>query len=404
MRKLFAVDLKRLLNNKTAILFAVGAPLILVLLISFAVAPYFYADVRAQNFTVAVYNEDDDPMTNSILQGLIESRSLNGLIDVEFVQSEEEGRAAVAQGAAAFVHIPDGMQDTLYAGGQSKISYYGNPNMPLEDALLFETLESGVELVSHAQHAVNVLYNNSLGAGIDRKTATDTYNHMAKTYFASVLARSALYEKTDTTSPLGGALPIEYYAVSFLVLFVALGGLPVVRITAYDSETGLIHRQLLSGQTPLKCFLSRWLSGGVFLFLQFIVLAAALGIIAQNGIAFTGSIPTLIISGVLLSLFVSLGMVLIGLLSKTAAFSVRAAFLTALALSLLGGLLIPSAYMPAIIRDISYYTPFSAALRLGIVGLFDGKASGLSLFAAVLAVYMAALLPIGIRRFQRRTQ
>ena len=106
----------------------------------------------------------------------------------------------------------------------------------------------------------------------------------------------------------------------------------------------------------------------------------------------------------LLCLFLSLGMMLAGLLFKTAAASVRAAFLGALALALLGGLLVPSAYMPAVVRDVSYYTPFSAALRLGIAGLFDGQAGGTLLFAGVLAVFTAVLLPFVIRRFQRRAQ
>jgi ABC-type uncharacterized transport system permease subunit len=403
VKKLFAVDLKRLLNNKMAILFAVGAPLLLVLLISFAVAPYFYADVRAENFTVAVYNEDEDPLTQSILRGLIESRSLGGLISVEFVQSEDEGRSAVEEGAAAFIHIPAGMQDTLYNNGRCTISYYGNPKMPLEDALLFETLDSGISLVSNAQHAINVLYHNSLDAGVDEAAAADAYNRTRIAYFSSILARSALYEETDTTSPLGGALPIEYYAVSFLVLFVALGGLPIARMTADDGETGLIHRQLLSGHAPIACVMSRWLAGSLFLLLQYIVLAIALSLIA-GGSAFSGNLIAVISGGVLLCLFLSLVMMLTGLLSKTAAFAVRAAFLCVLALALLGGLLVPSAYMPAIVRDVSYVTPFSAALRLNIAALFNGKAEGLYLFAGILAAYTAVLLPMVLRRFQRRTQ
>jgi len=100
MGKLFAVDLRRLLQNRSAIIIAVLAPLVLVLLISLAVAPYFFADVRAENFHVAVLNEDDDPLTVSILQGLIESESLGGLIEVRFVDSELEGFAAVEAGAA----------------------------------------------------------------------------------------------------------------------------------------------------------------------------------------------------------------------------------------------------------------------------------------------------------------
>jgi len=403
MKKLFAVDLKRLLNNKATVLFTVGAPLLLVLLIAFAVAPYFYANVRARNFTVAVFNEDDDPLTQSILRGLIESKSLGGLISVDFVESEAEGREAVRNGAAAFIHIPPGMQDTLSDNGRCAIRYYGNPQMPLEDALLYETLDSGVGLVSGAQHAINVLYWDGIGAGVEESAAADAYGRMMKVFFGGILSRSALYEDTDVTSPLDGALPIEYYAASLLVLFAALGGLPIARMTADDGETGLVHRQLLSGHSPLACVMSRWLSGGLFLFVQYAALALALGLIAGGG-TYGGSLLALAGGGALLCLFLSLGMMLIGLMSQSPAFSVRAAFLGALALALLGGLLVPSAYMPAFVRDISYYTPFSAALRLCIAGLFNGQASGTPVFSAVLAAFCVVLFPLVISRFQRRAQ
>lgn len=397
MKKLFAVDLKRLLQNRAAIILALAAPLALVLLVSLAVAPYFYANVRAQPIAVAVWNEDGDHMTKSLLQGLIESRSLAGLIETKFVNSEAEGLRAVEDGAAAYVHIPAGMQDTLVSGGHSVIEYTGNSRLPLEDALLFETLDSGMTLVSHAQHAANVLYWNGMDAGLPQDAASDAYSKAARDYFTGVLLRGALYEDTTEQSPLGGALPVEYYTASFLVLFVALGGLPLARITAHDTASGLVHRQLVSGHSPRACFVSRWLAGVVFLMIQYAVLALALGIVA----GFSGSVFKLLMGGVLLSLFMSLLMVLAGLCAISSAAAVRAGFFVVLALALLGGLLVPSAYMPAVLRDISVYSPLSAALKLAVGGLFDASAGGTWLFTAILLAFTAALLPLGISRFQR---
>ena len=403
MGKLFAVDLRRLLQNRSAIIIAVLAPLVLVLLISLAVAPYFFADVRAENFHVAVLNEDDDPLTVSILQGLIESESLGGLIEVRFVDSELEGFAAVEAGAAAYIHVPHGMQETLRSGGNTNITYFGNRDMPLEDALLFETLNSGTLLVSHAQHAVNSLYHETVAAGHDEQAASDAFSATSAVFFSQVLNRDALYEQTDETSPLGGALPIEYYAASLLVLFVALGALPIARITADDAQTGLVHRQLLSGHSAAACFISRWLAGSVFLMIQYTVLAVALILLSGTVSAFFGNAAVLLLCGVLLCLFVSLGMMLAGLLSRSAGAAVGISFMGALGLALLGGLLVPSAYMPAVIRDVSYYTPFSAALRLGISGMFDGRAAGIWIFSVVMIGYIAVLLPLSIKRFARRT-
>ncbi len=402
MKKLFAVDLKRLLQNKSAIILAVLAPLVLVLLISFAVAPFFFSDVRTENFSVAVYNEDEDPITIGILKGLIESESLGGLIEVEFVESEDEGKKAVENGAAAFVHVPANMQQVLRGGGSTAITYYGNPDMPLEDALMFETLNSGTELISHAQHAVNILYSDSISHGIEKTEAAALYSETTAEFFNRVLGRDDLYERTKETSPLDGALPIEYYAASFLILFAALGAMPIARITADDYSNGLIHRQLLSGNTPAACFVSRWLAGSVFLFIQYFVLTIALCIIAGAFSSFSGNVLVLILFGILLSAFVSLGMMLIGLFCRSSGLAVGISFMSAVFLALAGGLLVPTAFMPTLIRDVSYYTPFSAALRLGVTGMFDGAAPFLA-FAAILAAYIIVLLPVSILRFQRRT-
>ena len=389
--------------GKTALIFAMAAPIVLVLLIALMVAPYFYADVRTQNFQVVVFNEDDDALTQIILSGLVESESLGGLISTEFVGSEAQGMYAMEQGAAAYIHIPKGMQDAVNTGEPMVITYYGNPKMPLEDALLFETLSAGLELVSHATHGVGVLFRASIEHGIDWETAHETaYMRLRSDFFVKVLARAALYEHTEEESPLGGALPLEYYAASLLVLFVALGSLPIAHITAGDSAQGLLHRQLLSGRSPFSCFLSRWLAGIVFLFIQFTVLALALGFIA--GTAHNGSMIVLLIGGLLLCTFISLGAVCIGLFAKTSASAVRVVFLLALALALIGGLLLPSAYMPAVLRDISFYTPFSAALKLCIAGMFNQNVQELFVYMMIIGACTAVLLPVGIKRFQRRAK
>ncbi|MFA5675502.1 MAG: ABC transporter permease [Christensenellales bacterium] len=396
------LDLKRLFYGRTSLIFAIAAPIALVILIAVMVSPNFYSNVRAQSFTVAVYNEDNHPLTEMILKELVESKSLGGLIVTKYVYSDDEGKDAVLRGAAAYIHIPEKMQERLFTE-QITVTYYGNPKMPLEDALLFETLSSGMEMVGYATNAGQIFYNLALEHETEPSTAAKAKSAMIDTFFSNILfGRSALYERTAEASPLGGALPLEYFAASLLVLFAALGSLPVARITAGDGAAGLLHRQLLSGRSPLGCFISRWLAGGIFLFIQYAVLAAALGFIA--GTTRQGSIPLLMFTGLLLCLFLSLAAINIGLLCKTPALAVRSVFLLSLALALLGGLLLPSAYMPSIVRDISYYSPFSAALKLCIAGMFDKNAQGLLLYTAVLGASTAVLAPMGFRWFQRRAR
>lgn len=395
-------DLKRLFYGRTALIIAIAAPIVLVLLISIMVAPYFYSNVRTENFTVAILNEDDHPLTQMILKELIESRSLGGLIQAKFVNSEKEGIDSVEQGAAAFIHIPEKMQERLFTQ-RMVIGYYGNAKMPLEDALLFETLSSGIEMVSYATNAAQIFYNLAVEHGAEQEQAEHLKKNMIDTFFSNILfGRAALYEQSEQASPLGGSLPLEYYAASLLVFFVALGSLPIARISADDGAAGLLHRQLLSGRAPIKCFFSRFIAGALFLFVQYAILSLTFCFIA--GATHQGSILLLMIFGFLICLFLSLLALNIGFASKTPALAVTSVFFITLALALIGGLLLPVAYMPSVVRDISYYTPFSAALKLCIAGMFDKGVHGLLLYAAILSAGILLLLATGLRRFLRRAQ
>ena len=396
MRKLFAIDFKRLLQSKTSIIITILAPLVLVLLISLTIAPLYFSDVRLDYFHITILNEDESPRTQIAVDSLIASDTLKNLIDVKFVDTAQEGHDAIKQGAVAFIHIPEGLQDELYVGGQVTINYYGNEERPLENALLLETLVPGLDLVNYSQNAVNNLYYSM--APTDKQLAIEVFNETSVKFFVEVVAIDGLYTPRDV-SPLSDILPVEFYAASLLALFVALGALPIARITSADAGAGLVHRQLLMGSSAAKCFVSRWLSGSLLLLIQYAVLSVALLALTGRLSYFAGNALLIIGGGVLFCAFVSLAMMLVGLLSKSAAY---VSLTLILALAVLGGIIVPSAYMPQALRTISNYTPFSPALKLSIAGMFNANVDNIAVYFAILIAYIAVLLPISIKRFTRR--
>ena len=399
MKRLFCIDLKRLLQNKAAVIFTITVPVFLALLLSLLLAPFFFSDTIVEEYYVAVYNEDEHPLTSELLDTIINNNQFDKLTGAVFVDSEKEGLEALENGATAYLHFPKGMQDTVAKDEPVVITYIGNPDMPFEDALLTQAMEAASDLVNFTQNAAIELRDSV--AEVAPGVSDEVFRDVARVYFFEVMSRKDAYTKQgEDASPYGGLFPVEYYAAALLVLFTALGGLPIAKTISDDASKGLVHRQLLCGSKPLKILLSKWLSGFVFLFAQFAVMSAGLLIVTKNMSYYAGSFAVLLLAGVLLCSFSSALHILIGLSSKQ---SQLVSFITVFALAAAGGLFVSRAFMPKLLGDIAGFTPLSLAHRLSVSGLFRIEAGGLLLYAAVLLLFAVITFLIALRRMVRRT-
>ncbi len=397
MKKLFLTDFKRLLQSKTSIIITILAPLILAVLISLTIAPLYFSDVRLDYFHITVLNEDTDPSTRLIVDSLIKSDTMKGLIDVRFVDTKQEGLDSLEEGSVAFIHIPPGLQDSLYYGDQVIINYYGNKERPLENALLLEALVPGIDLVNYSQNAVNELYYSI--KPIDQQLASDVFFDTSAYLLVQGMAIDDIYAPTQEFSPLSDILPVEFYAACLLILFVALAALPIARITEDDKKGDLLQRQLIGGISPAKSFMSKWIAGTLLLFIQYAVLCLALLIMTGRFSYFAGNVLMLLGCSLLFCAFASLVMIVIALSSKSA---VYVSLTVVLSMAALGGLIIPSAYMPEALRAVSGYTPFAPALRMSLAGMFNANIDNVGLYFTVIAAYIVVLLPIGLKSYVRR--
>ena len=399
MIKLLGTDIKRLLQSKASIIITLTAPVILVLLISLTIAPLYFSKVRLEFFSIAVLNEDEDIRTKVIVDSLVKSDALKNLVTVDFVDTKQQGLDSVQEGSVAFIHIPAGLQETLYSGGQVVINYYGNKNKPLENALLLETLVPGIELVNFSQNAVNELYNSI--AAYDSQMARRLFSDTSAYLLIEGMASDDIYEASLEYSPISNILPVEFYASSLLLLFVGLGALPIARISEDDKKTGLILRHITGGLHPLKSFVSKWLAGGILLFAQYAVLCTALLAVTGRLKYFAGDAFMLFGCALLFCALLSLVSIIAGMSFRSAVFM---SLVIVLSLAALGGLIIPSAYMPQFMRTVSGYTPFAPALRLSLAGMFNAAKDGQGAYFGLMAAYICLLFPAGYFGFVKRGQ
>lgn len=399
MKKLLLIDIKRLLQNRASVAFTLLVPIVLVVLVSLLLAPYFFDNTIVDEYFVAIYNEDDHPLTSELLDTILKNKEFDKLVDAVFVYSDEAGFEQIENGAAAYIHLPAGLQETIAKDEPVVIEYAGNPELPLEDAILSGAMEAASDLVNFTQNASIVLFQNI--EPINEGAADELYSDIARKYFYEVMNRKAIYTRqSDDISPFGAMLPLEYYASALLILFAALGGLPIAKLVSMDAKKGILHRQLLSGNRPIKILVSKWLAGSLFLLVQFAVLAGAIMLATKSISYYAGSFLSLAICAVLLCLFASALQLACGLAFKQ---SEVVSFIALTALAAIGGLFIPAVFMPQFLGSISAYTPLSAALRLASLGMFSTQAGGTGVSAALLAGYTAVLFAFSMRRMVRRT-
>ena len=107
----------------------------------------------------------------------------------------------------------------------------------------------------------------------------------------------------------------------------------------------------------------------------------------------------MLLSGLVLCIFACVLMMTIGLYSSSPEL---VAFVSVFALALIGGLIVPVAYMPMVLRDVAQYTPFSAALRLTITSMFNSSEGDVLLSSGILAAFSILLFFLSRKRFIRR--
>jgi len=356
MKKSIAMDLKRLLINKTGMAVLIFAPVVILLCFGSVIAPVFFN--AEGGFSIALLVEDTDPFTASVVESLVKTEQNRSVLTIKNVYSLEEGKALLNQNeAVCLIQIPQGFQRSLLSGGKSAVTFYENAAKPLECAIIKKVLSSGITLVNEAQKSVNALYA-SLYGHIPVEEAKKAYSDAAKVFLLTALNKSAVF-KSETVSPLGALQPLEYYAASLLVIFLSLNSLGLSAMTSSDNANGVTLRHLLSGRRPVGVALSRTFSGALFVLTQGLPLLILYMPICIKSFAYGGNLYLMPLSLAALSLLVSSFAYCMGNLFKGGSVKV---FAVITALLFAGGAVIPlSGY--GIFSGIAAYTPFSAALK-----------------------------------------
>jgi hypothetical protein len=394
MKNPVLLDMKRLSRGKAGIAIALLSPVIILACFAAVVAPVFFD--TGEGYVAALYCEDNDTITRTVVQSLVDTEKSRAVMQLAEVSSLEEGQARIRAGAACLIHIPGGFRQALETGGQSTLYLYRNEAKPLEGAIVYDVLSSGAALLNEAQTGVNVLYAAvQKNAGED--AASQAFTETSRIFLVNALDKSAVFV-TDTISPLGALQPVEYYAAALLLVFLSLSALSLYALMASDVSGGIVSRHFSMGRGAFSAIAPRVASGGIFIFLQGLPALLLYLPVCLASFAYGGSVLLMPLSLITLALFISSLACFLGVLIR---YNIKAVFLLLTLLLFIGGAIIPVSFFGAL-AQFAAVTPFASALRMVFDSFFFFEKGGFVLPWLYTSLYTLAFFFAAAALVKRR--
>ncbi len=401
MSKLIAIELKRLFSNKLSLALVILAPVITLLLLASIIAPLFFSNKRVSQVKVAIFEEEQSPDVQMLVENVTSDDQVQSLIDFVFVDSVAGGIALTESGEAAlFVYIPQGIIEKLYRREPVTLEMWVSPDYAFESSIIMPIVHSVADGFSRIQTGMDVAYWR-VYEEYSKEVAWDYYYDLSIALSLRVLNRDSLFE-IEGISPLGRFLPLEYYTSAIYAFFMGLGLVPLSGYNAKDLSSAALSRGLASAKWRYKYLVARIISGSLYILIVSIPMLVVGLIIYGQGVLFSGNF--LAVAGITLlsAVCFSTLSILLGLAFAKDDTAIWVAFYLLLAMALLGGVIFPDDYMPSLVAALSRFSLLKASMNGFAISLFDFNAVNLQPHLLILLAWFVVSLLLVIPLFNRR--
>lgn len=377
-----AVALRKLLRDRTGLFFVLLFPVIITLLIGFAI----FGQIAA-GFSVGVLNEDSGRLSRDLVRALESSKALT----VENFDDRDSLETAVRRDSVrGGIVIPEGYERRLRAGEEAQVLFLPSPRSGSTAAVQSETASlvteqgAAVRAALFATQNADRSFDENLEAG-QRLLGADQ---------SRVTVSAEIYGDPEEETQFQG---FNYPSASNLILFVFITSLTAASQLIEAKRLGISRRMLGTPTSSRTILLGQTLGRFVIALFQglFIFVAGALLFDVQWG-------SPLGTAAVIVSFsLVATGMaVLFGTLLRTPEQAGLGVPL-GIGMGMLGGCMWPLEIVNPTMRTVGHFTPhawamdgFIALLRGGGIGEITGE-------IGVLLAIAAVLLTFSIYRFRR---
>lgn len=370
---LWRVDLKRTMKLLPAMLLTAVLLLAVLSGIVIGLLNTVYKDSPAIQITVAVVDENDNPLTDLVIQYIQGMESISESCRFVMV-SNEEGFSMLREGsAAAALVLPDDMVEGILSGDNVPVQVYFPENAGIESALFRELTEAGVGMLRVAQAEIYGIYDTAMTYGAYDKLSVLEAD-IDRNNLAFALDRLALFQMREV-SATGGLNLMQYGMASGMIFFLLLSGMSgYSMMKAYPD--GFRKQLMRQGIGITAQVFGKWLCGLCGIGITFgCFLLLVKGILTRTG--YGAWLPEINLRGVgvlLAVLFcVTSYVFLLFQLADNAVAAVLLLFLLSTVMHYFAGGFLPSVFLPDTIRQIGNHLP-SAYLIEAVGSLYTGNA------------------------------
>lgn len=361
----------------------------------------------ASHFNVVFVMPKNAGLHYSLALGMVSNmESLSSMVTIKQTTSEDEAKAMLASGEVkAAVIIPEGMIHTIMSGTNdlpARIIYPGEPS--IETVIFRQIVDSLSQMVASSQTGVYALYEIYNDFDATEKQQDKANTQLNDLYINSVLERNALFQIVGSDSKENNLLDEEVssdttpatdfvlvgYLCSGLALLFLLSGINLCFFFVAPNRAVLPALSRL-GLSDSFCLLADFFAAVICQWLIFSIGCLLIGTIGS----IAHIVPVFLIGRAIVSCFVcAFFSCALELFICRICHGKQACMITTFAVSLLvmyaSGCLIPSAFLPDMLRRISATLPGSQ-LKNMIFWQFD---QNISSFDSILLITEGILLII----------
>lgn len=220
----------RLFRSGTG-LFALCFPVLLMLALLVFMGDTSLARAYVEPFAIAVRDEDQSPMSRSLIRQLSQIELFSQVIDAGEVPDE----ALFSQRAAAVIALPKDYFYLIYTMEDCPVEIVLNGDMPLESALVRSMLTSVLDIIAANQQAARALALLRYGE-LDDAAQWELYAAAAEDILRDALGRQAVFDTQVQARDAVAQLRLSFFvcAMSMLCMF-----LPLITLKTLSEELGM---------------------------------------------------------------------------------------------------------------------------------------------------------------------
>ncbi|MBN2622023.1 MAG: ABC transporter permease, partial [Acidimicrobiales bacterium] len=365
-----ANELRRTARDRTAMIFIVVLPVMIIVLIGTT-----FGDM--EGFDVGVIDRDGTTASHDLVATL---DSRDGL-SLERFDSIDALRREVRTGAvAAGIVVPGGYGDALDRGGDATVELIADPTSSTAAAVQASVRAA----VGDAAVQMAAVRGATDAGGLDPATAERQAAALAED-LPRAGVRSQPVDEGDTPE-LGS---FDYTAPSNLVLFTFVNTVVVGSIIALERKQGITRRLLATPHGTGTILAGIGTAKLLFALLQSTLIVVIAAVFFDVGWGDPLGAVLLVVTFALVATAVGL---LVGAVVSDPEQAQAAAVPIAIGLAMLGGCMWPLEIVPPVMRTIGHVAPHAWAMDGWIALVFEGEPAGaIATELAVLAAYAAVL-------------